>query len=629
MLRFFSTVVLLVTLIFPHPSFGQTAGSFFDARVLAIRSAPFLALVAVKESKTKYAFETRNQKGKVLERVEEKYKSAGRAPAFNRKALLARDPARKAISKHKMRIVRPGSVAVENKGAGAILYLKNRTEVVIVTSVGRLKVASFENSPDLEVQFYFDNTAGVAVVAGSNNGPKGQPVAGVLTFVALGKQLKELSDDVLAALWLESAENQLTRRSLDAGCEILGQALKLKKSARGRYLGFFCHARSGRFKDALQQLKALEIWAGRSTAGKRLLARVAGSPLAREAALQSLDINRSRKISFKAAKGFEGTSVWVKIKDGNGNNVAVFKPTNGNTYHRGEVFTYQMAKLMGTEQLYPVTFLHTLDKSGCKKFTDALGKVKYKGMKEKNRKALIGKCKKRGKLEGAVKEWVRDFQFFQAIGKAPKLKKHSLYKHLQARGAHPAAGKEMKVKTVTRLYKPDHCKKATYKGVMNVKQLAGDMSDLMIMDVLNANEDRFPGANIEFKSINGGKEVKKCIFDLGKSRVFSLDNGATFKGTRSNALADFTKRLKVSRFRRSTYETLDNLHSFVSGKTMAPGFVRKWGVDSVDDLTAYLALDKGDSHKRRKVPFSLFEKNLSNVRNHMKAYRKNKNAWFK
>ena len=75
--------------------------------------------------------------------------------------------------------------------------------------------------------------------------------------------------------------------------------------------------------------------------------------------------------------------------------------------------------------------------------------------------------------------------------------------------------------------------------------------------------------------------------------------------------------------------TLDNLHSFVSGKTMAPGFVRKWGVDSVDDLTAYLALDKGDSHKRRKVPFSLFEKNLSNVRNHMKAYRKNKNAWFK
>lgn len=627
-MRFVSTLAVAVLLLVPTVVFGETGDAFVDARVLAVHSAPFKALVAVKKSDLLYSFEVRDQASKVLESAELEYPSADKAPRFSGKELLSLAPVRKLLSDHKMRTVRAESVSSSSKAAGTILYLKDRVEVVVVTSIGRIKVAAFDASAQVEPYFYFDETAGVGMVSGHFTGGEQKGPSGFLHFLVLGTELTALPDSVLAALWLEAAGAELTRRSLEDGCKKLEQALKLKKSAQARYLGFFCQARSGRFEQALKQLEALRVWAGRSAEGKRLLARIEGSPLARESALQAMDINRSDKLWFKAAKGFEGTSVWVKIKDSNGNNLAVFKPTNGNTYHRGEVFTWQMAKLLGLSDLYPVTFLHTLDKSGCRKLVDALEKVKYKGMKERNKQALIKGCND-GRLEGAVKEWVHDFVFFQAIGKAGRLKKHSLYRGLQANGGHPPSDKTMTVRTASRLYKPDHCAKATYTGVMNVKRLAQDMSDLMIVDVLNANEDRFPGANIEFKSLGEAKEVKKCVFDFGESRLFSLDNGATFKGTRSNALADFTKRVKVTRFRRPTFERLEAIQAFIKGQAPAPGFLRKWGIESVEDLSRFLVLDKGDSHKRRKEPFKLFEKNLSNVLKHMKPWLKNKNAWFK
>ena len=265
-----------------------------------------------------------------------------------------------------------------------------------------------------------------------------------------------------------------------------------------------------------------------SESGKAFARQAWATPVVREAWLRGLDINGDDSITFKANKGFEGTSVWVKVKDASGKTIASFKPSNSNTYHRGEAFTYQMGKLLGIEELYPVTFVYELDAAGCEKFVAALKDVSYKGFKEKNRKKLIDMCRKGG-IEGAVKEWVPDFVFFGAIGTVARLQKHSVYSYLQRQNARPEAGKTMSVSQTTHIYKPDQCKEATYVGTMDVAQLARDLSDVLVVDVLNANEDRFPGANIEFKSIHGAKAVKECTFDFGESRLFSLDNGATFK----------------------------------------------------------------------------------------------------
>ena len=92
---------------------------------------------------------------------------------------------------------------------------------------------------------------------------------------------------------------------------------------------------------------------------------------------------------------------------------------------------------------------------------------------------------------------------------------------------------------------------------------------------------------------------------------------------------DFTKNLKVSRFSRKTFQRLEALKHFLDDKRDAPGYLAGWGITTRAELWKFLALDKGDSHKRRKQPWKLFETNLRNVIKHMRRYTKNKNAWFK
>ena len=348
----------------------------------------------------------------------------------------------------------------------------------------------------------------------------------------------------------------------------------------------------------------------------------------REATLATMDL-ASKDWTFKASKGFEGTTIWVKVKNKKGKSVAAFKPTSGNTYHRGEVFTWRMAQLLGIEPLFPVTVLTTLDKSGCDKLVSALKKVTYKGPKEKNRKRIIRACRG-GQLEGALKEWVHGFQFFGGIGKVKKLKKHGIFKHLKRDGARPKKGVNIKVTQKTRYYKPDHCKQGTYKGVMDQELLARDLSDLLVMDVLNANEDRFPGANVEFKSIAGTvKETKPCVFDFGPSRLFSLDNGGTFKGAAYGSWADMTKNLGISRFNKRTYQRLAALRRFVKGDASAPTFAMRFGIHTLDDLSKFLCMDKADGHRnRKKPPFNLFRVNLRKIVQYMGKFKDDKYAWF-
>ena len=278
--------------------------------------------------------------------------------------------------------------------------------------------------------------------------------------------------------------------------------------------------------------------------------------------------------------------------------------------------------------MYPVNMLMTLDEAGCEKFVKALSDVKYKGMKERNRLKLIGVCKKEKKLEGTMKEWVQGFVFFGAISTRDKIKKHSILKFLDKGGPMPSTSKYLKVKQQTHLYKPDDCKEATYYGRLRESQLAKDLANLLLMDMLNANEDRFPGANIEFKSLGSVREASKCVFDFGDARLFSLDNGATFKGSYSNAMVDFTKRLPVTRFSKRIYTRLKAIAKFIGGSGRAPLCLRRWGITTVDELWEYVALDKGDSHRHRKQPWKLFETTLKATLKYIDSVGKDKRAWY-
>jgi hypothetical protein len=422
------------------------------------------------------------------------------------------------------------------------------------------------------------------------------------------------------AFWLRNADRLLDQGDREGALRSAKAAQPLVQGAEATEALTLLLAKAG------EPARALKMLAELATLDPEKAKALASKPPLVEARLESLDL-ADDAWSFKAPAGFEGTSIWLKIKDREGTTVAMFKPSNGNTYHRGEVFTWRMAKLLGLEAMYPVTVLHELDSRGCAKAAAELGKVKYKGLKEKNRRLIIDRCRS-GHLEGAVKDWVKDFIFFQGIGKVEKLKRHSIVQTLRIGGPKPEKGKKVPLELSSKLYKPDHCRKAEYRGWLDQNLLARDLSDLLIMDVLNANEDRFPGANLEVRSLKGAKETSKCLLDFGESRLFSLDNGGTFKGGAARSLTDMRDQVKLGRFNRRTFERLTHLAEFIAGERPAPTFLHRQGVTTVEQLTAYLALDKSDNHKRRKVPFAVFRANLDKALEYMERFSSKKGVWF-
>ena len=594
--------------------------TFDQAALLGWSKEPPLILCAEHNSPTRITLRLIGADGKTAKRVNVDFPTQGEAPAFDVGNLRQWEVAKDLMKANGLERGRSLALDPEMSALMHTRYVDGDRVYYLTTTAGEEEVYrhNFEHQPELYPYF----PPGDALFALVGSVSSGAERSGVLVVRTVPAVAEKLADRKVAKLWYGDAMNRIGFGDFVEAGALLQQVLSRRSDPETRFQAALVDA-------------YLMAWDG---AGAKLAAlvkedakwgdRAAHEPLLREARLRGLDINGDGALTFKASKGYEGTSVWVKVKDAGGQNVAIFKPTNGNTYARGEVFTYQMAKLLGLEKLYPVTVLHTLDKEGCKKFIDALEKVQYKDMKERNRVRLIAACNK-GNLEGAVKEWVVDFQFFQAIGTSEKLKRHEVFRYLSSRAPRPPANQVVKARTETKYYKPDKCKRGTYKGTLDLGQLARDVSDLLVMDVLNANEDRFPGANVDFKSLGKSVETRECVFDFGPSRLFSLDNGATFKGTYSNGFVDFTKRLKPTRFVRRTYRRLKDIDAFIKGEKPSPIFLGPFGIKKVQDLSQYLALDKGDSHKRRKEPFKLFTTNLRSVLKRMDHFANEDRAWFK
>jgi hypothetical protein len=582
--------------------------------VLGVASAPAKVLVAKQRSENTLVLEVLDHRDALLERREvvlpwtQAEKSPGKIPEAS--ALM---------KAHKLSSPVTGDVAPGNLAMLSTRYDNDKKRVILITGKTRKEMGAFSAEEALVVKPAWTSDGSWLVLSGSTG------KVGFLTMEKLPKGAQELSVTERLDVFLGDCEHFAAMGRFQRAASLAESALKVQGTPRVRYLLVMAHAHLQNWKTAVDHLRELEKL--KSPEARQFSESLGKLPVVREARLRQMDFNSSRDYTFHASKGFEGTSIWVKIKDREGNSIAVFKPTNGNTYHRGEIFVYQMAKLLDISELYPVNLLYELNRDGCAKFVKSLEEVEYKGVKEKNRQAMLKACRS-GRLEGTVKEWVRDFQFFGAIGKGEKLKKHGIYSKLTRGGPWPARDNTVTARQSTKMYKPDRCKSAMYIGRLNEWQMARDLSDIMVMDVLASNEDRFPGANIEFKSLAGVKETSDCVFDLGASRLFSLDNGATFKGTQSNGWADFSKRVQISRFRKETFRRLTQIREFIENKRTAPVFLRRWGITRPSELWAFLALDKGDKHPRRKEPHKLFLTNLNNALTYMNRFANDKFAWY-
>ena len=101
-----------------------------------------------------------------------------------------------------------------------------------------------------------------------------------------------------------------------------------------------------------------------------------------------------------------------------------------------------------------------------------------------------------------------------------------------------------------------------YRGVEDsYKNAARDFSNMMVMDAVIGNDDRFPGGNLHFRGVDGGYSLnhkRHVVFE--NVRLFSLDNESALRGGSSVGMRDL--QTFVTRFDKEFIDKLKLLKRF-------------------------------------------------------------------
>jgi hypothetical protein len=188
--------------------------------------------------------------------------------------------------------------------------------------------------------------------------------------------------------------------------------------------------------------------------------------------------------------------------------------------------------------------------------------------------------------------------FNQALGERDRLVNHAVMPHLLASGPQPG-DTEVELVQITRLYSPA----GTHRGRLSMAELAEDLSNLMLMDALMGQNDRFAGANLHFQSVSGereqvGERNGRPVFDLGPVRLLALDNGAALRGRHGTGLNDLAGAIMTgTRVERFEGETLDRVRA-LGRRALGHGCGTQPFDDEVDAIWAYLGVDDADRRAR-------------------------------
>jgi hypothetical protein len=160
----------------------------------------------------------------------------------------------------------------------------------------------------------------------------------------------------------------------------------------------------------------------------------------------------------------------------------------------------------------------------------------------------------------AIKPWLSAFIFTGQYGERDRLSNSDIIPFLQADNNQPS-DELITIQQLTRLYSPN----GTYRGQIPSWQLAEDLSNILLMDALMGQHDRFAGANLHFMSVDGhleenGERRNMPIFEMGQVRLLALDNGAALRSRHGSGLDDLRgariSGTRIERFERSTVERL-------------------------------------------------------------------------
>lgn len=250
--------------------------------------------------------------------------------------------------------------------------------------------------------------------------------------------------------------------------------------------------------------------------------------------LRSLDLDEP-DIQFELLGGTTATN-WALRREGK--RIAGLKCTSGNTNHHGAIIAYQLGRELGFS-IYPVAVYRDVDR-------------------DINGQHITEQC--------ALKEWNTVFtQYYWTLETFTETKsrnKQKLAAALRCDSPLPEPSDAFTYSARSAYGDPalPGKKQTTYRGTTSLNAAARDFSNMMVVDTLIGNEDRFPGGNLFFGSQSRTYQVTDGAVVFEAVRLFSLDNEAAFMGAKpgsTHAARDLGDH--VSRFDTAMMERLKAL----------------------------------------------------------------------
>lgn len=319
-------------------------------------------------------------------------------------------------------------------------------------------------------------------------------------------------------------------------------------------------------------------------------------PTEHELPTLSLDLN-GVATTFDTLRDFDGTSIIIKVEDAdNGDNLAVIKTTSSNTRVDAEIYAFRLATFLGFADIVAPTSPVVLDAGGIEKVLSLIADREYDdSYKERQRRELVAELEQLiedgGIYQGAIKPWINGMQQHPGLGHRESFGDQPVVEYLRATGPLPDAT-ITELRNITRLYGD-----GLYYGEIPMNQLAQDLSNLMLMDSLMGQNDRFAGGNVHYRSVTGevideGEHNGRGRHFLGDVRLLALDNGAALRSREGGAIddlqGDIVSSTRIERFER---ESVDQLRA-LARRTLGYGCETEPFDDEVDAIWGdYFNLD--------------------------------------
>jgi hypothetical protein len=313
-------------------------------------------------------------------------------------------------------------------------------------------------------------------------------------------------------------------------------------------------------------------------------APVPGPPIANpaqlkaEAFLEAIEFG-AEDIRLRSLPSHDGCSCVIKVqrrvgsgKEARWENIAAMKTRSGFTYPQAEVGYYRMGKYLGFN-IFAVTVSRNLKRAGIKMLLADLENRDFgHACKEPARQKLVLRLKK--DLERrhpthrvALKEWLPSFQHFPSDGFHRLPEVFRCGEHLTRAGEQPS-------QDVVEFENSRRGKKATrYVAEASIRDMVVDISNLMVLDAVASQYDRWGGHNLHFRLEPGEeyRETEEGVLRGGRGRILALDNGSAMRGKTVRSLKNLKRR--VHRYDKRFVHRLRELQRWVKED---PQGAREW-----------------------------------------------------